>query len=105
MFGYFASKRAAEVVIADSGLPWTTLRATQFHDLMLMMVQGMAKLPVIPLASGFRFQPVDTGEVAQHLVELAAGTPSGLVDDFAGPRTYTMKSIVRSYLRAAASTG
>jgi uncharacterized protein YbjT (DUF2867 family) len=101
MFGYFASKRAAEIVIADSGLPWTTLRATQFHDLMLMMVQGMAKLPVIPLASGFRFQPVDTGEVAERLVELAAGTPSGLVDDIAGPRTYTMKAIVRSYLRAA----
>ena len=56
----------------------------------------MAKLPVFPLPWGFRFQPVDTGEVAQRLVELAAGTPSGLVDDIAGPRTYTMKAIVRS---------
>ena len=35
MFGYFASKLAAEQVVADSGLPWTTLRATQFHDLFL----------------------------------------------------------------------
>src|SRR5918998_6730901 len=39
MFGYFASKRAAEKVIEDSGLPWTILRATQFHDLMLMVAQ------------------------------------------------------------------
>jgi uncharacterized protein YbjT (DUF2867 family) len=31
MFGYFASKRAAEKVVEDSGLPWTTLHATQFH--------------------------------------------------------------------------
>ena len=77
MFGYFASKRAAEIVVADSGLPWTTLRATQFHDLMLIVVQGLAKLPVIPLPSGFRFQPVDTGEVAHRLVELAVGTPAG----------------------------
>jgi uncharacterized protein YbjT (DUF2867 family) len=30
MFGYFAAKRAAEQVIAGSGVPWTTLRATQF---------------------------------------------------------------------------
>jgi len=37
MFGYFAGKRAAEKVVEDSGLPWTTLRATQFHDLMLMV--------------------------------------------------------------------
>src|SRR5204863_3438529 len=33
MFGYFASKLAAERAVADSGVPWTTLRATQFHDL------------------------------------------------------------------------
>ena len=36
MFAYFGSKFAAERVVADSGVPWTTLRATQFHDLILM---------------------------------------------------------------------
>ena len=61
MFGYFASKLAAERVVADSGLPWTTLRATQFHDLILMVARQMAKLPVIPVPAGFRFQPVDAG--------------------------------------------
>src|SRR6266568_2244030 len=49
MFGYFESKLAAEQVVADSGLPWTTLRATQVHDLRLMVAQQMAKLPVIPV--------------------------------------------------------
>ena len=53
MFGYFASKRAAERVVADSGLPWTTLRATQFHDLLLKTAQQMARLPVIPVPAGF----------------------------------------------------
>jgi uncharacterized protein YbjT (DUF2867 family) len=28
MFGYFASKHAGERIVADSGQPWTTLRAT-----------------------------------------------------------------------------
>ena len=101
MFGYFAAKLGAEQVVADSGLPWTTLRATQFHDLMLMTVRAMAKLPVVPVSSGFRVQPVDTGEVAARLVELALGEPAGLVPDLAGPRTYTMKELVRSYLDAA----
>jgi len=86
MFGYFASKRAAEKVIAESGLPWTTLRATQFHDAMLAVVRQLAKLPVIPVSAGFRFQPVDAAEVAARLVELALGKPSGLVPDLAGPR-------------------
>jgi hypothetical protein len=77
MFGYFASMLAAERVVADSGLPWTTLRATQFHEKILMTATQMAKLPVIPAPAGFRFQPVDAGEVADQLVELALGTPPG----------------------------
>jgi len=101
MFGYFASKRAAEEVVAGSGLPWTTLRASQFHDLVLTTAQAMAKLPVIPAPSGVRFQPVDAGEVAARLVELALGKPAGLVPDLAGPRVYELKDLLRGYLRAA----
>jgi uncharacterized protein YbjT (DUF2867 family) len=100
MFGYFASKLGAERVVADSGLPWTTLRATQFHDLCLAVAQQMARLPVIPVPSGFRFQPIDAGEVAARLVELALGTPAGLVPDVAGPRAYGMAELLRAYLRA-----
>jgi len=100
MFGYFASKLAAEQVVADSGLPWTTLRATQFYDLMLMTVRPMAKLPLVPAPSGVRFQPIDTGEVAERLVELALGAPAGLVPDVAGPRVYEMRELIRIYLRA-----
>jgi uncharacterized protein YbjT (DUF2867 family) len=100
MFGYFGSKLAAERIVADSGLPWTTLRATQFHDLVLMVAQQMARLPVVPVPSGFRFQPVDAGEVADRLVELALGAPAGLVPDIAGPRVYGMAELLRTYLRS-----
>ena len=98
MFGYFASKLAAERVIADSGLPWTTLRATQFYDLLLKVAEVMAKLPVIPVPAGVRFQPVEAGEVAAQLVELALGTPAGLAPDIAGPRVYTVVELMRAYL-------
>jgi uncharacterized protein YbjT (DUF2867 family) len=101
MFGYFASKLAAERVVAESGVPWTTLRATQFHDLILMTARAMAKLPVIPVPPGIRFQPVDAGEVADQLVELAFGTPAGLAPDIAGPRVYGMADLLRGYLRAS----
>jgi uncharacterized protein YbjT (DUF2867 family) len=100
MFGYFASKLAAERVVAESGLPWTTLRATQFHDLVLTTVRGLTKLPVVPVPSGMRLQPVDAGEVAARLAELAFGAPSGLVQDLAGPRVYGLGELVRDYLRA-----
>jgi uncharacterized protein YbjT (DUF2867 family) len=101
MFGYFAAKRAAERIVANSGLPWSTLRATQVHDATFAAVQGLAKLPLIPVPSGVRFQPVDAGEVADRLVQLALGEPVGLVPDLGGPREYAMADLVRSYLRAA----
>jgi len=101
MFGYFASKLAAERIVADSSLPWTTLRATQFHDLFLMTARQLAKLPVIPASAGFRFQPVDAGEVAARLVELALSAPAGLVPDIGGPKVYGMDDLLREYLQAA----
>ena len=100
MFGYFGSKLAAERVVADSGLPWTTLRDAQFYDLLLKVAQQMTKLPLIPVPAGFRFQPVDTGEVAARLVELALGTSAGLAPDIAGPRVYRAADLLRGYLRA-----
>jgi uncharacterized protein YbjT (DUF2867 family) len=100
MFGYFGSKHAAERIFAESSLPWTTVRATQFHDPILMTARQMSRMPVIPVPSGFRFQPIDIAEVAARLVELALGNPAGRVPDMAGPRVYPMKDLVRSYLKA-----
>jgi uncharacterized protein YbjT (DUF2867 family) len=100
MFGYFASKLAAERIVTDSGLPWTILRATQFHDLLLTFAQALAKLPVVPAFGGFRYQPVDADDVAARLVQLTLGEPTGLVPDLGGPRVYTFADLLRSYLHA-----
>ena len=98
--GYFRNKLGAERAVADSGLPWTTLRAAQFHDLVLTVMQAMSRLPVIPVPGGLRFQSVDSGEVAARLVELTLDKPAGLVPDLAGPKVYGMDELIRGYLRA-----
>jgi uncharacterized protein YbjT (DUF2867 family) len=98
MFGYFEMKRRAEQIVVGSGFPYTTLRATQFHDLVFKVLEKMAKLPVIPVPSGVSFQPVDADEVAARLVELALGQPTGLVAEFAGPRVYTATELASAYL-------
>jgi uncharacterized protein YbjT (DUF2867 family) len=100
MFSYFASKLASERVVAESGLPWTTLRATQFHDLVLTVVRALAKLPVVPLPA-MSIQPVETDEVAARMVELALGEPAGLVDEMGGPHVRSAAELMRSYLRAS----
>lgn len=101
MFGYYAAKLGGERAVAESGIPWTTLRATQFHDLLLRTAVQMAKLPVLPVPSGMRVQPVDSAAVAARMVELALGAPAGLVPDLGGPRVYGMDELIRDYLRAA----
>jgi uncharacterized protein YbjT (DUF2867 family) len=98
--GYFRSKLGAERAVAESGLPWTTLRAAQFHDLVLIVLQKMAKLPVVPVPGGVRLQPVDSRDVAARLVELTLDEPAGLVPDLAGPNVYGMADLIRGYLRA-----
>jgi uncharacterized protein YbjT (DUF2867 family) len=101
MFGYFAMKKHAEEIVATSGLPWTTLRATQFYDLVFKAVEALSRLPIVPSVSGLAFQPIDSEEVAARLVGLALGPAVGLVSDMAGPRTYSMGELLQEYLSAA----
>jgi uncharacterized protein YbjT (DUF2867 family) len=100
MFGYFGMKRRAEQVVANSAIPWTILRATQFHDLVLLVLQNLVKLPIVPVPSGFSFQPIDADDVAGRLVDLALKQPSGLAPDIAGPRVYTASELASGYLYA-----
>jgi uncharacterized protein YbjT (DUF2867 family) len=101
MFGYFKSKLASEQIIQESGLPWTILRATQFHEAILKAAKMMAKMPVVMAPSRTRFQPIAAGEVAGRLVELALGEPAGMVPEMGGPAAYQMKDLIRGYLRVA----
>jgi len=70
--GYYKAKLAAEAIIAGSGLPWTTLRATQFYELIRSGAQRLAKLPVIPVPAGFsdgiRMYLTATGRRAKPVV-------------------------------------
>ncbi|OLT32569.1 NmrA family transcriptional regulator [Actinomadura sp. CNU-125] len=99
--GYFRQKFAAERIVEESGVPWTTLRAAQFHGFVLAALQGMAKLPVMPAPRAMRWQPVDARDVAERLVELTLGAPAGMVRDLAGPTVYDMADLERDYLRAS----
>jgi uncharacterized protein YbjT (DUF2867 family) len=98
--GWFRLKLAAERSIAESGVPYTILRAAQFHDLVLTMAEKMAKMPVVPKPGGLRFQPVDARDVADRIAELALGEPAGVVADIAGPTVYGLDALNRSYLSA-----
>lgn len=96
---WLRSKLAAERAVAGSGIPWTILRAAQFHDLTLKMVRQLTRLPLLPAPGGLRLQPVDSREVAARLAELTLGAPAGQVPDITGPELYDLPALARPYLR------
>jgi uncharacterized protein YbjT (DUF2867 family) len=98
-FFYYRGKLAGERLIEASGVPWTVLRATQFHDLIRVVLAMSARLPLM-LLPDLRFQPIETAEVAERLAGLAVGPPSGRVPDIAGPHVHGIRELARMYLRA-----
>lgn len=97
---YYRAKLEAEQVVADSGLPWTILRATQFHELIATMWQVQRFLPVTLTPAGVRVQPIAAAEVAARLAELAGGEPAGRVPDLGGPEVRDAADLARAYLRS-----
>ncbi|MDA2810842.1 NAD(P)H-binding protein [Nocardiopsis sp. RSe5-2] len=94
---YYRTKLATEHVVKNSGLPWTILRTTQFHDLIARMFSAQRALPVTAVLSGVRFQPVDVRVVAERMAALAEEGESGRVPDLGGPEIRTMADLARAY--------
>jgi uncharacterized protein YbjT (DUF2867 family) len=99
-FGYYNTKLAVEQLIEGSGIGWTVLRTTQFHDLLAQVFAILSKSPVMLLPAGVRDQPIEVAEVAARLAELAQGAPAGRVQDMGGPEVRPLESLARAYLKA-----
>jgi uncharacterized protein YbjT (DUF2867 family) len=98
-FGYYEGKLGSERLIERSGLPYTILRATQFHDLLRTVFAIAAKSPVMPVLD-IPFQPVDASEVADRLASLALDEPAGRAPDMGGPQVRSARQLAQVYLRA-----
>lgn len=80
-FPYYHTKLEVERTVERSPVPWTILRATQFHDFVLRLIRSLERLPVLLAPKGVLLQPIDAAEVADHLTELAFSEPLGHVPD------------------------
>jgi uncharacterized protein YbjT (DUF2867 family) len=99
-YPYYGVKLEVEQMIEQAPIPWTILRATQFHDFVLMLIQFLDRLPVTIMPKGFLLQPIETREVAARLVELALSAPTGRVPDLGGPEVWTAAELARAYFKA-----
>ena len=63
-YPYFRMKLEVEQMIEASPVPWTILRATQFHEFVLRFVRLLGRGPVALAPKQCLLQPIDIGEVA-----------------------------------------
>ena len=101
---YYRYKLGIEGIVERSGLPWSVLRATQFHDLVVDLLRGASRLPVMTLPAGVSVQSIDTSDVAGRLIDMIAAGPQGRAADIGGPRIETVQDLAQQYLRAAGKT-
>ncbi|MBB0246776.1 3-beta hydroxysteroid dehydrogenase, partial [Streptomyces alkaliphilus] len=96
--GYHGGKLRQEELVRAGAVPWTIQRCTRFHDFagqfMASMPGPVAAVPRVPN------QPIDTREVADVLVGLVTGEPSGTVPELAGPRREVLLDQARGLVRA-----
>lgn len=95
-YGYYVDKLATEEAIAASGIPFTILRATQFHSFpgeVLRMLGGR-------LFVDLDIQPIGVDDVAARLADLATGAPAGRVADIGGPEILPGRDILSRLQRA-----
>ncbi len=64
--GYYRAKVEAESKVRAGGLPWTILRATQFHQLLISALEVLARLPVLMVPAETRFRQRQTPSGLGH---------------------------------------
>ncbi|HET7053955.1 MAG TPA: NAD(P)H-binding protein [Solirubrobacterales bacterium] len=100
---YYGVKVAQEKAVAAGDVPWSLLRATQFHSLLAWAFESAARWRLSPRGSA-RLQPVDPTVVAERLAEAVHAAPGGRIPDVAGPEVLTLSELARTWSAAKRRT-
>lgn len=90
--GYMRAKVAQERIIAESGLPFTIVRATQFHEFTDAIVASLTVDDQVRVPDGL-IQPVAGDEVAAEVARAAQAPPVNGPTDFGGPEKMSFAAL------------
>ncbi len=100
-YPYYRIKYEVEKIIQGSPIPWSVLRATQFHDLVLnrfIQPLDVGDGTPIRIPKEMRFQSIDVKEVALRLQQLAKSAPLRSTVTIGGPQILTIEEMTAIYL-------
>jgi uncharacterized protein YbjT (DUF2867 family) len=91
---HYEGKRLQEKLVRSGPIPFTILRATQFHEF-AGMVASWTRRDDVAVVPPLLVQPVAASEVGDILAELAVGPPSGDIVELGGPQTEDLAEMAR----------
>ncbi|MBY5394128.1 SDR family oxidoreductase [Rhizobium leguminosarum] len=91
--GYMRAKMAQEELIKTSGIPYTIVHSTQFHEFMAGIAQSGTVGQTVHLSPAY-VQPIASDDVADVMVEVALGTPVNGTIEIGGPEKVRLTEIV-----------
>jgi uncharacterized protein YbjT (DUF2867 family) len=98
-FNYYAGKVEQERLIAAGSVPYSILRATQFHEFAGQILARTKVGPVSLMPRGL-IRPVSAADVADALINAAEAGPGGRLRDLRGPRDEELVDLARRTVRA-----
>jgi uncharacterized protein YbjT (DUF2867 family) len=96
--GYYKVKTAQEQAVEHGPVPWSIVRATQFHELADSVLTAVARYRVMPVP-GMTVQTIAAAEVASALADVAEGSPRRGRVQVAGPEICTARELARTWQR------
>lgn len=97
--GYMRAKVAQEKVIVGSGLPYTIVRATQFHEFAEMITGSLVVDGVVHAPSG-KIQPIAAAAVSTVVARVAGEPARNGVLNIGGPDKLSFADLARAVLSA-----
>ena len=91
---HYAGKREQERLVTGGPVPWSIVRATQFHDFAAMVASWTMRDGAATIAP-LLVQPIAQEDVAAALAEVATAPPRGDLLDIAGPETQDLVDMAR----------
>jgi uncharacterized protein YbjT (DUF2867 family) len=101
---YLRAKAAQERIIRSSGLPYTIVRATQFHEFAGAIVDSMSDGDDVRVPDAL-IQPIAADEVAAFLAEVAVEPPRNHIVDIGGPEKITFSDLAHVVLARRRAKG
>ncbi|WP_382323602.1 SDR family oxidoreductase [Hydrogenophaga sp. UC242_50] len=97
--GYFRAKVAQEALIQEGRVPYTLVRATQFHEFLMSIAHVATEGQTVRLPSA-PLQPIAASDVAEALADVAVQAPLNGTCEVAGPEAVPLDQLIRQLFQA-----